>query len=144
MQYKKNGFTLVEILIVMGLALIIAGLSVPVGVRFYQTQVLVDTTNSIISTLRRANSNSVFQKNDNAHGVKFLSDSYVLFEGVSYTDRTVSEDEVFTLPSSISISGASEIVFSELYGTTTSATLIVATDIDNQSININAQGKIEK
>lgn len=140
---EERGFTLVELLVVISVTVIIAALTIPVGINFYKTQLLDETTSDILSTLRRARSQSIFQKNDSSFGVKFLSGSYVLFQGVTYAARVQDEDESFSLSIGISISGIDEVVFSKLSGTTTAGTLTITSDNDNQNISINVQGKIE-
>ena len=139
------GFTILELLLVMAAAILIAAFTIPVGIRFFQTQSLDETTMSIFSTLRRAENQAIFQKNDSAFGVKFLSVSYVLFQGSSYSGRTQSEDESFILSGGITTSGIDEVVFAKLTGIPNiTGTLTITSGSDSQTININAQGKIEK
>jgi len=142
---KSAGFTIFELLVVIGASILIAGLTVPVGVRFYQTQILDDTTSVIMTTLRRAQSQAEFQKNDSSFGVKFLTGSYVLFQGDSYAGRTISEDEIFSLSGNVNTSGVDEVVYAKLTGIPSLAgTLTVALDNDSQTININLQGKVDR
>lgn len=140
-----RGFTMLELLLVIAAAILIATFTIPVGIRFFQTQSLDEAASGILETLRRAQNQAAFQKNDSAFGVKFLSGSYVLFQGGSYAGRTQSEDENFTLSGSITTSGIDEVVFAKLTGipNTTGALTITSGD-DTQTLNINAQGKIEK
>jgi len=142
---NKRGFTLTEVLIVIGIALFISGLTIPVGVRFFQVQTLDETAVSLMETLRRAHNHAVFQKNDSDFGVKILSDSYVLFQGDSYASRTQSEDENFILSTNIITSGIDEVVFAKSVGTPdVIGALTVTLWSDSQTIDISAQGKIER
>jgi len=135
---------MLELLLVIAAAILIAALTIPVGIRFFQTQTLDETTNGILETLRRAQSQAMFQKNDKAFGVKFLSDSYILFQGSLYGEFP-SEDENFSLPSGITTSGINEVVFSKLTGIpNSSGTLTITSGNDSQALNINTQGKIER
>lgn len=139
-----KGFTLLELLIVIAAAILITALTIPVGVRFFQTQILDETTNGILETLRRAQNQAMFQKNDSAFGVKFLSDSYVLFQG-SFYDPEQDENETFTLSSGITTEGIDEVVFAKLTGIPNpSGTLTITSGNDSQALNINTQGKIER
>ena len=141
---NSSGFTMIEILLVIAGVILIAALTIPVGIRFFQTQTLDETMAGILETLRRAQNQAIFQKNDRAFGVKFLSDSYVLFQGTSY-EEFPSEDESFSLPSGTTTSGINEVVFSKLTGIpNTTGTLTITSGNDSQVININEQGKIEK
>lgn len=139
----SHGFTLIELLIVIALGIIIVAITVPIGLNFYNNQILDEASKDILSTLRKAQSYSMFQKNNSAFGIKFLSDSYVLFQGVSYGARTQSQDEIFNIPSGISTSGINEIVFSRIAGTTTASTLTIRSGNNNQVISINTYGKAE-
>ena len=139
-----RGFTLIELLIVIGISTVLAGFVVPTGITFYQTQILDDASSSILGTLRSARSEAVFQKNDRPFGVKFLSGSYVLFQGPSYAARVASEDESFELPLGVSATGIDEILFTKLTGTTTSAALTVKLGGAKRIISINSQGNVEK
>ncbi|MGB2762494.1 MAG: prepilin-type N-terminal cleavage/methylation domain-containing protein [Minisyncoccales bacterium] len=139
-----KGFTLLELLIVIAAAILITALTIPVGVRFFQTQILDETRAGILETLRSAQNQAMFQKNDSAFGVKFLSGSYVLFQGSSYGE-VPSEDENFTLSSGITTSGIDEVVFAKLTGIPNpSGTLTITSGNDSQALNINTQGKIER
>lgn len=140
-----KGFTLIELLLVIGVAMSIAALTIPVGVRFVQTQALDETTSDILGTLRRSQHLAAFQKNDSAFGVKFLSGSYVLFQGSSYTSRVASEDESFTLPGGIITSGIDEVVFAKLTGIPSSTGMLtIASSFNSQALDIHAQGNIER
>jgi len=143
-MYKK-GFTLVEILLVVSTAIIIAAFTIPVGIKFFQMQTLNEAVSDIVGILRRAQSQSVFQKSDSAFGIKFLSGSYVLFQGDSYGLRDQGKDEVFTLLNSIVVNGIDEVVFTKLTGIPNiTGTLTIVLGDYSQSININAQGKTER
>jgi prepilin-type N-terminal cleavage/methylation domain-containing protein len=141
----RQGFTLIELFMVMLLVLVIAFLTIPIGVGFFQTQTLDEASSGVIETLRRAQSQSVFQKNDSAFGVKLLSGSYVLFQGTTYATRTQSEDESFSFATGITTSGIDEVVFSKQNGTpNTTGTITLTIGSNNLIIDINAQGKVER
>lgn len=140
----NKGFTLLELLIVIALVIILVALTFPIGLNFYGNQAMDETSSNIISALRKAQSQSIFQNNDSSFGVKFLSDSYVLFQGGSYGGRIQSEDEIFSLPKGVSVSGADEIVFSKLSGITAPRVLVISSRSYNQGISVNDYGKIER
>lgn len=140
-----KGFSLIELLLVIAGTVIIAALTLPVGIRFFQTQQLDEATSNILNTLRKAGSQAKFSKNDSAFGVKFLSGSYVLFQGNSYASRTQSEDETLNLSSGITTSGITEIVFAKITGIpNTTGTLTISFLNDNQTITINGQGNVSR
>jgi prepilin-type N-terminal cleavage/methylation domain-containing protein len=118
----KKGFTLIEILLVVGIAIIIFFLSAPFGLNFYRTQILNETQSDVVSALQTARHNSILQKNDSPFGVHFETDSYTIFQGSTYASRDTTQDQVFNLTGDIEISGPdadNEILFSKLTGGTT-------------------------
>jgi Tfp pilus assembly protein FimT len=140
-----KGFTLIELSLVIGAAIIIAVFTLPLGIKFFQTQALDETAGDIQGILRRAQNQAVFQKSDSSFGVKFLSDSYILFQGSSYNSRTQGADEEFILSSTIETSGIDEVVFEKMTGIPNSTgTIKVTSGSRNQIISINIQGKIER
>ncbi len=140
-----RGFTLVELIVVIGAAILIAAFTMPVGFRFFQTQRLDEATMNILWTIRRANNQAISQKNDRAYGVKFLPGLYTLFQGDSYALRVLSYDENFDLPVGISVTGIDEVSFSKLNGTPSFiGAFSVNSGSDSQSVNVNVYGKIEK
>lgn len=142
---KRTGFTIIELLIVLAGTAIVVALTVPIGIRFFYSQTLDEATSNIMSTLRRSESQAKFSKNDSAFGVKFLSGSYVLFQGSSYASRTQSEDESFALLGGITTSGITEIVFAKVTGIpSVTGTLTVSFLGDSKTVTINAQGEIER
>lgn len=124
MKHSQRGFSLVELVVVMGIVAIIAAVTVPLGLNYYRAQVLDETYYELRSTLRRAHSQAVSVKNDSAFGVKIMSENFVLFQGETYAGRVAIYDEVFDVPTVVSISGADEIIFNVLSGTTGSAVTI--------------------
>lgn len=140
-----RGFTLLETLLVLSILSALVFLTAPIGLTFYQTQALDEATLSTIETLRRAKFNAIFQRNDSAFGVKFMSDSYTLFQGDSYTSREENEDELFLLPADITTSGISEIVFSKMTGVPNSTgTITLTLGTRDESIIVDDPGVIDR
>lgn len=140
-----RGFTLLELLIVISLMFIVGTFSFIVGASFLRVQALDEVSGDLTSVLRRAHSQAVFQKNDSSHGIKILSNSYVLFEGDSYTARTVSEDETFFVSSATFFAGLDEVVFLKLTGLpNATGTITVLVHEEQKDIYINNQGRIER
>ena len=139
-----NGFTFIEIAIVVALTSLLLIVIIPLALQFFKTQNVTDTTTTLLSSLRDAHSMAVSQKNNSSFGVKFLSSSYVVFQGSSYTSRTQSEDTVIPVPTNTTISGMSEIVFTKRTGIPNiTGVILVQSGSKNLSISINTQGIIE-
>jgi type II secretory pathway pseudopilin PulG len=140
-----KGFTLIELLIVIGASIAIAALTIPVGVNFYTTQVLDETTSDALALFRRAREQAVFQKNDSAFGIKVFSGSYTIFQGSSYASRVQGEDENFTVAAGVTMGGIDEIVFAKRMGIpSTTGTVTITSGSNTRSLGINTQGKIER
>jgi type II secretory pathway pseudopilin PulG len=119
MKFKK-GFTMIEILLVVGIAVSIFFLSAPFALNFYRTQLVEETRDNINTALQRARHNAILQKNDSSFGVKFnmTLGSYTIFQGISFAERVTDQDEIFYLPAGITLEvpDGEEIVFSKLTG----------------------------
>lgn len=118
---KVKGFTLVELLLVIGLMLIIGVFMFPLGISFYRSQMANEAVEGIQSALRQAQTFAITGKHDSSFGVKFFADSYLLFEGESYASRNTTEDELFSIGARIEDVGPDEVVF-ELFSGLPSAT----------------------
>ncbi len=142
---SKVGFTLIEILVAIGLIGILVFLSIPFYQSFQVESQLDSITEEIVQTLRRAQSKAMASQADSKFGVKLTSGQYTLFKGDSYATREVVYDEDFNIPDTLSISGLTEIVFDKLKGTTLNTGNITITSVNNNSktININEVGRVE-
>ncbi len=115
-----TGFTMIEILLVVGIAAGVFALSAPYSLNFYRTQMLEDTVSNVVNALQRARHNAVLQKNDSNFGV-YMDNSthaYTLFQGDSYTEKVTAQDEEFTVIEDMTFSGVTEVIFSKLTGAT--------------------------
>ena len=119
----NNGFTLIEILLVIAVFIILLTISV-VALRPFQKQSdLQSSSQEIISALKRAQNRTLASENESTFGVFFdTSGQYILFKGAVYGADPLA-DEVSRLPDSVEFSvvdlgGGDEIVFDRLDGTT--------------------------
>ena len=116
-----RGFSLIELLVSIGIISILVFFIMPTGLNFYQSQQLEAVTQEVVQNLRKAQQKSTLVDRDSAFGVYFTENSYTLFKGDSYEDRDQDFDEVFILPQIATIGGLPEIVFSKLEGTPSAA-----------------------
>src|SRR3990167_2427534 len=78
-------------------------------------------------------------------GVFIDEDSYVLFEGQDYLSRIIDQDVVFPINSNVTISGPSEIIFTELTGNANvSDNLYISLGTKEKQISILDTGYIDK
>jgi prepilin-type N-terminal cleavage/methylation domain-containing protein len=141
---KNRGFTFIEILLVISLMSITAGISIPVYQSFQTRNDLDISGVTVAQTLRRAQLLSQASSGDISWGVNIATSSITLFKGISFFNRDVGYDEIFFMPSSISISGLQEIVFDKFTGEPQSIGTTTLTSINNEtrSININTKGTV--
>ena len=64
-----SGFTLFELMLVMTMVVIIGVFTSSIGVSYYQSQILNETTDNLVSTLRQAQGLSMSGKNNHTFGV---------------------------------------------------------------------------
>src|SRR5262249_44963407 len=76
-------------------------------------------------------------------GVKVASSSITVFSGSSYAARTTAHDVQYPLPSNLTITGVTEVVFSPFTGTanTTGTTTFVA-GFATTTVNLGANGVV--
>ena len=139
------GFTLVEVILATAIVALIAGSSIPVGLRFFAIQTLDEHTAVLRSALIAARTKAFYGYNDSNFGVKLFDDRYVVFEGLSYDTRNATEDEVFLIDSSISIAGPIETVFARSTGLPNAPAqyTVSASRIDPVGVRVISNGLIE-
>lgn len=141
----QRGFTLVEMLLSVGLIATLAALSLPLYATFVNKDDLDLTTQVTANALRRAQLYSRAAKGDSAWGVAVTSGAVVMFEGATYASRDTTADETNTIPGSITPSGSAEVDFAKLTGVpaaTASITLTSNTN-DTRTITVNAKGMVD-
>ncbi|MBL1434247.1 type II secretion system protein [Candidatus Wolfebacteria bacterium] len=141
---KNKGFTFIEIILVIALIGITAGISVPVYQSFQTRNDLEVSSTTIVQTLRRAQLLSQAMDGDTSWGVNVAIGNITLFKGESFSSRNIEFDEIFSMPTSISVSGLSEIVFEKFTGEAQNIGTTTLTSINNEtrSINITSKGTV--
>lgn len=138
----KNGFTLLELLLVIALVALIAGLSIPFYSNFIVRNYLNTSSSSLVQTVEKAQNYAKSGKQDATWGVYMTSSDYTLYKGTSYAARDTNLDELYTFPSGIAHGGLTEIHFDHLRGETTNTGVITLTATNGASttIQINSSG----
>lgn len=114
---RSAGFTLVELLIVIGITTILAGVSAVVYGNLQVSTQLNETSYALVQNLRLAREQSIAGLDNVTHGIKFDSNNYTLYQGASYLTRQSAYDRVFPIASAIVLTPdlslpGQEIIFS--------------------------------
>ncbi len=146
------GFTLVEMLVVVGVVSMIAALVTVSFSAVTARQALDKSTDAVVAVLAQARSLTVSAKNASAYGVRLLSTGPVLFTGTTYNASDASNKPMVLDPrlslANISLAGAgSDVLFSKLTGTTTQSgtfrVIISGTPTTYRTVTVYATGIVE-
>lgn len=139
-----QGFTLLEVLLSVAVIALIAGIGIPVYQSFQNRNDLDIAAITFAQTLRRAQTLAEAVDGDTSWGVFAQSGTITLFKGASYASRDTQFDEVFTMPSTIAVSGTQEYVFAKFTGLPGAAGSLTLTSINNETrtITTNAKGMV--
>lgn len=137
-----KGFTLIELLVTISVFAILVALSVVTFTGVFDTNEISTEREIVIALLRKARSSAVNNLGTSDHGLYIASASYVLFEGTSYATRDTNEDETYERAEFVTITGADEIIFARLTGSTTSTSFSLSAYETSTTVLINNEGTI--
>lgn len=123
LRHGRQGFTLIEIILVMAIIGVLAVVSLKAMAKFRNQGILDSTVQGIVAVLREAQSLTLASKEDSSYGVQLEETRIVLFQGTTFDeddpDNVVSDLAPQILISEIDLdSGGFEIVFERLTGET--------------------------
>jgi prepilin-type N-terminal cleavage/methylation domain-containing protein len=84
LRSKDKGFTLIEVLVVMGILGILSTLGYLVTIDFYKSYSFNAERDTIVSLLQKARAESLSNINNSAHGVYMDGTNYTVFQGAAY------------------------------------------------------------
>lgn len=145
----KRGFTLTELLIVIGITIIVAAATIPIYGNLQISAQLNDNTAQIVQIIREAREMSMSRYNNSSHGVQFNPSNYVLYQGNSYLTRDNSYDRQFVLDNPLTLTpdlGGSDVNFSKGLGVpNATGTITLSHDVEGvRQIIINDLGIVEE
>lgn len=145
----KNGFSLVEILIVLAIIGVLSAIFTLSFSKFRSAQILKNSMDSTLSLLYEARSNTISGLNNSQYSVRFESGQAILFKGTSYNSADATNKinvyDTGVTASSIALSGsATQISFAQLSGTASANGTITLSGPNSTTkiITIDASGSI--
>jgi prepilin-type N-terminal cleavage/methylation domain-containing protein len=144
MQRREHGFTLIEMLLSVGIIALLAGMSLPLYQSFDTRNELDISTQSLASALRRAQVYARGANDDSQWGVHIQSGTITLFKGAVWASRDVAYDEVTSVSPSTAVSGLGEVLFAKLSGAPNTTGSVTLTNVNDEirTVTINAKGMV--
>jgi len=142
---RKNGFTMVELLLVIGLTIVVGSMSAIFYSRFLIQTAVLNAVDQVAGQMRKAQTYAMAGKQNGNWGVSFTAPTLILYSGDSYALRNSVFDEEFRVNSNVSISGLTDVNFGRMTGLPGAAAVIVGSGGNNsQTISINSQGTVDR
>lgn len=116
---RNRGFTLLEMLVVIGIVTMLGGALSFVDMNNYRADAFRAERDSLVMLLQTARANAQNNVNQKPHGVAIHPDGYdgyVVFEGASYASSTVRTEVAANYGVTIALGSPMEIVFEQLSG----------------------------
>ena len=145
---KNGGFTLIEILVAIGIFMVIAVMTVTMGMNSIGRSVVEEDRDLLVILLNDARANALANVNESRHGVHITSDGsqYTVFEGDDFATSDVSTHRDVERAESVTVSPlGGEVGFDRLSGDAYAGagTVTLSQDALSLDININSIGRIE-
>ena len=138
----KPGFTLIEMLVVLGIILALGLMSPLATIRFSQGSLLEAERNSYAGLLEQARGRALRDSSGASHGVHRDADGLVLFAGSSYLPGDPA-NERYPRASSVQVSGPDDVSFRAQTGEAVQpANLVLGNGAQSAGISVEAQGRI--
>ena len=140
--YSKKGFTLLELLIVIGIMSALFLASWPLYHSINNTISLKNSAQEIYNALHLAQSRAINSRGNAVHGLHFNADSYVVFSGPWAAPIATRQHELHR-GLTITTGAGSTITFNRLTGDTSDTTIAISQSPTlEKTIVVNEAGKI--
>lgn len=149
----NHGFTLIEILVVMGMIAVIASLGLFMSMGSFQGSSFRNERSNVISALYKARSQAINNvcvgatcTSGISHGVHFETGKFTIFQGISWSDISHDSglDEIIEINPTIQITGLVDVIFAKLSGDVSAPGNLIMKDTgtNTSTISINSEGQI--
>lgn len=140
---RRDGYTLIEVLLVVAIINIIAAIGIPLYESLTFSSGIDVTTNTLFQDLYQAEIFSRSEKYDSGWGVSINGQVITLYQGSSYAARVTANDYIYNMPTTTTVSGLTEVDFSSLYGLPQSTGIFTLTSgTSSRTVTINSQGMV--
>ncbi|KKQ80268.1 MAG: hypothetical protein UT02_C0012G0019 [Parcubacteria group bacterium GW2011_GWC2_38_7] len=143
---KRPGFTLLELVITIGIFLIIAGVSVPLYFKFQEFSEKESVKQETLQMIREVQLQAKIGLDNNNHGIYFSGHNYTTYTGLTFASKIAGSDQDYELSNIISVEAETDLNFLKNTGTPTIDTsLLLTNDRSNESatFTINEIGLVE-
>lgn len=144
----NRGFTLIEILVVIGILTVIIAFGMTINLSAFTSGTLQSEESKIVSILQRARSHAMANMFASSFTVCYVSSNYVIsHDGIcdgSGTDEIIPANTNIATTSNFSTNfdASHAVVFNQLDGTTIGVTINVKDSVKTLPITINNEGTI--
>ena len=111
-----RAFTLIEILLTTALAFIVATVASPFYGRFLFAQGLPIAVDELRGSLVKAREYSMIGRGGSEWGVDVSGNEITLFKGGTFSNRDTAFDEIYDIPSRVSLTASNDAVFARVSG----------------------------
>ncbi|HRX43714.1 MAG TPA: prepilin-type N-terminal cleavage/methylation domain-containing protein [Candidatus Dojkabacteria bacterium] len=143
-EKKLKGFSLLEIIVTLGIMMLFAGIVFPVGVNKSQKTKLESYASQLVTDIYYQQQRSSYK--NISSGVSLGVNSYILFDGDSLSTATYTEVKQFpsnTRITSIALTASNEILFSAgEFKPTVYGTLVLTDGTNTVEVYINREGLV--
>ncbi len=142
-HYRLRGATLMEMIVVIGIAGVLLGMGLPLTWDFYLKSELRSERSNAVQYLRTARTRAMSNRGESAHGMALINSNFVIFEGATYAGRNVARDQAFPKSLGITATGTTEFVFAALSGRSASSSITFITSSGSTTVFVNNEGLIQ-
>ncbi|MDQ3099378.1 MAG: type II secretion system GspH family protein [bacterium] len=136
-SFLEQGFSLIELLLVVAIVLILGTLTTTFYSRFLNQNAVANTSDQMLGQLRKAQMYSMMSKQNTTWGVRYSANKITLFA----TGNTAF-DESFSVNESVTVGGLTSIIFTKGTGVPDVTPVITINSPGNNSrtITVTTQG----